>query len=84
MQILETSTHQLGKLKEQIEPLSLFFDSLLAQIDTTVKTDLENFLRPIINGIHEGNTPGEVETVRLGRTAKPVCVAVNFEQFLCN
>ena len=72
MKILDESTHQLGRLKEQIEPLVLFFDNILVEIDRTVETDLEAFLRPIINGIKEGETPGEVEAVRLGRTSKKV------------
>jgi hypothetical protein len=72
MEILEESTHQLGMLKEQIEPLVLFFDNILVEIDKTVEKDLESFLRPITNGIKFGANPDQVQAVELGRTSKKV------------
>jgi hypothetical protein len=72
MEILDQSTHQLGMLKEQIEPLVLFFDNILVEIDKTVEKDVESFLRPITNGIRFGANPDEAGAIELGRTSKKV------------
>ncbi|CAM1508181.1 Fc.00g050290.m01.CDS01 [Cosmosporella sp. VM-42] len=70
MTILNDSIHQLGRLKEQLEPLVLFFHNILVEIERTVKIDLEALLRPITNGTKEGDTPNKVEAVKLGSISK--------------
>lgn len=81
MKILDESTRQLGRLKEQIEPLVLFFDSILVEVDTTLNKDLEAFLRPILNGAIVGKNPDEIEQIRLGRTSKKVQCRPLLENF---
>ncbi|MCJ1401423.1 hypothetical protein MMC11_004636 [Xylographa trunciseda] len=70
MEILDESTRQLGKLKEQIEPLVDFFRSILSDIHNNVEENLEAFLRPIIQGIGEGSNPQECEAIRISRRSK--------------
>lgn len=72
MQILETSTQRLGDLKQQVEELVVFFSAICEGINQTVDHYVEAFLRPIINGITEGKTKDEVESLRLGRMSKKV------------
>ncbi|MCJ1359907.1 MAG: hypothetical protein MMC33_009910 [Icmadophila ericetorum] len=70
MEILDESTRQLGKFKEQIEPLVNFFNSILADIHNNVEENLEAFLRPIVQGIREGSNPEECEAIRISRRSK--------------
>jgi hypothetical protein len=72
MEILDESTRQLGKLKEQIEPLVDFFKSILSDIHNNVEENLEAFLRPIVQGIREGSNPEECEAIRISRRSKEV------------
>lgn len=72
MTILDNSTKNLGKLKEQIEPLVDFFKTILGDIDHNVDENLEAFLRPIVNGIKEGSNPEEVEAINISRRSKEV------------
>jgi len=70
--ILENSTKNLGKLKEQIEPLVDFFKSVLGDIDHNIDENLEAFLRPIRNGITEGPSPEEIEAINIRAKSKEV------------
>jgi hypothetical protein len=72
MAILDNSTKNLGKLKEQIEPLVDFFKSILGEIDHNVDQNLEAFLRPIVHGITEGSNPEEIEAINMSRRSKEV------------
>lgn len=72
MDILDESTRQLGKLKEQIEPLVDFFNNILTDIENNVEENLEAFLRPIVQGITEGCSPEEVDAIRISRRSKEV------------
>ena len=72
MEILDESTRQLRKLKEQIEPLVDFFQNILTDIENNVEENLEAFLRPIVQGITEGSSPDEVEAVKISRRSKEV------------
>ena len=72
MAILDNSTQNLGKLKEQIEPLVDFFKSVLGDIDHNVDENLAAFLRPIENGITEGSNPEEIEAINISRRSKEV------------
>jgi hypothetical protein len=72
MQILDVSTHQLGKLKEQIEPLVLFFNTILADMGTTFDIHIKNFLGSIERGIKPGAGVDEIEAVKIGATSKKV------------
>ena len=71
MDILDHSCHQLGLLKEQIEPLVEFYKIILGEIENTVE-DLENLLRPITMRIKLGANSDEVEGIRLSRSSKRV------------
>ena len=71
MGILDESTRQLGKLKEQIEPL-VDFKNILTDIENNVEENLEAFLRPIMQGITEGRSPEEVDAIRISRRSKEV------------
>lgn len=66
----------LSRLQNQVEPLVDFFRDICTDINTNVDEDLEGFLRPIINGIEEGDTPDEVKAIHIGRVAKNVSTAV--------
>lgn len=70
--ILDNSTKNLSKLKEQIEPLVDFFKSILVDIDGNVDVNLEAFLGPIVNGIKEGSNPDEIKCIHLSRNSKEV------------
>jgi len=70
MAILDNSTKNLGKLKEQIEPLVDFFKSILGEIDHNVDENLEAFLRPITQGIKNGCNPDEIEAIDMSRKSK--------------
>lgn len=72
MAILDNSTRELGNLKDKIEPLVEFFQTMLKEIQENVDGSLRDFLRPIENGITEGNTPEEVEAIRVSRKSKQV------------
>jgi hypothetical protein len=72
MTILDNSTKNLGKLKEQIEPLVDFFKSVLGDIDHNVDENLEVFLRPIQNGIKNGSSPEEIEAINISHRSKEV------------
>ena len=72
MAILDNSTKNLGKLKEQIEPLVDFFKSVLGDIDHNVDENLAAFLRPIENGITEGSNLEEIEAINISRRSKEV------------
>lgn len=72
MAILDESTRKLGKLKEQIEPLVEFFHVILRDIHNNVEENLEAFLRPIVQGITEGEGQDEVEAIRISRRSKEV------------
>jgi hypothetical protein len=72
MDILDESTRQLGKLKEQIEPLVEFFKNILTDIENNVEENLEAFLRPILQGITEGSSPEEVDAIMISRRSKEV------------
>jgi hypothetical protein len=72
MAILDNSTKNLSRLKEQIEPLVDFFKSILGDIDHNVDENLEAFLRPIVNGITEGSNPEEIEAINISRRSKEV------------
>jgi hypothetical protein len=72
MTILDNSTRELGNLKDQVEPLVDFFKEILQGISHTVDEDLQNFLRPIVNGITEGSSPEEVQAIRVSQASKKV------------
>lgn len=72
MVILDNSIKNLGKLKEQIEPLVDFFKSVLGEIDHNVDQNLEAFLRPIVQGMKEGSNPEEIEAINMSRRSKEV------------
>ena len=72
MAILDNSTKNLGKLKEQIEPLVDFFKSILGEIDHNVDENLEAFLRPITQCIKNGSNPDEIEAIDMSRKSKEV------------
>lgn len=72
MTILENSSHHLGALKDQIEPLLIFFKDHLEQgIGHTAENDVKAFLRPIQNRLKENsNSPNDVEAFRLSKKSK--------------
>jgi hypothetical protein len=72
MAILDSSIKNLGKLKEQIEPLVDFLKSVLGEIDHNVDQNLEAFLRPIVQGMKEGSNPEEIEAINMSRRSKEV------------
>jgi hypothetical protein len=72
MDILDESTRQLGKLKEQIEPLVDFFKNILTDIENNVEENLEAFLRPILQGITDDRNPEEVDAIRISRRSREV------------
>jgi hypothetical protein len=76
MAILDNSTKNLGRLKEQVEPLVDFFKNVLGEIDNNVDQHLEAFLRPVINGITEGSNPEEVQAINVSRRSKEVSAVV--------
>lgn len=74
MKILENSSHHLGALKDQIEPLLKFFKEDLEQgIGHTAEEDVQAFLRPIQNRLKEDSgSPNDVEAFRLSKKSKDV------------
>jgi ABC-type transporter Mla subunit MlaD len=80
MDILDKSSHQLGELKTHVTNLVKFFNDVLKDVEHTVNTDIENFLRPIKNGIEESSTDAkEVEQIRLGKASKKVSFCFKLE-----
>ena len=72
MQILENSAQNLGRLKDQIEPLVDFFKSIVGEIDTNVDENLAAFLRRIVSGTTEGSSADEIEAINMSYKAKKV------------
>ena len=72
MKILENSTAALSKLKGNIEQLVDFFRGICGGINQSVDRDLEEFLRHINQGIVEGSSPDEIESVNLAKVVKRV------------
>jgi hypothetical protein len=72
MEILDESINHLGRLKDQVEPLVDFFQNIVGEIDHNIDQNLEDFLRPINQGITEGSNPNEVEAINLSRRSKEV------------
>ena len=72
MTILDNSTKNLGKLKDQTEPLVDFFKTIQRDIDHNVDENLEAFLLPIVNGIKEGSNLEEVKAINISRRSKEV------------
>ncbi|KAK0750953.1 hypothetical protein B0T18DRAFT_485660 [Schizothecium vesticola] len=72
MTILENSSHHLGALKDQIEPLLRIFKEDLEQgIGYTAEEDVQAFLRPIQNRLKEDSgSPNDVEAFRLSKKSK--------------
>ncbi|KAG7287629.1 hypothetical protein NEMBOFW57_007142 [Staphylotrichum longicolle] len=68
--ILENSSRELGHLKEKIEKLVEFFQQMLVEIQDNVEIGLQDFLRPIENGIKEGKTPEQVEAIKVSDKSK--------------
>jgi hypothetical protein len=83
MAILDNSTKNLGKLKEQIEPLVDFFKSIPGDIDHNIEENLEAFLWPIVNGIKEGSNPEDIEAINNSRRSKEVSHELGVDTLFC-
>ncbi|KAK4207742.1 hypothetical protein QBC37DRAFT_298078 [Rhypophila decipiens] len=70
LSILDNSSRDLGDLKDKIEDLVGFFQTMLREIQENVDGSLGDFLRPIENGMTHGGTPEEVEALRVSRKSK--------------
>ncbi|KAM7198901.1 hypothetical protein V8F20_005968 [Naviculisporaceae sp. PSN 640] len=70
LNILDNSSRDLGDLKDKIEDLVGFFQTMLREIQENVDGNLGDFLRPIENGMTHGSTPEEVEALRVSRKGK--------------
>ena len=71
VEILRESTQELGRLKEQLEPLILFFSSLETTISVDVMKQVDAFLKTIERNVQSGSDPNEL-SVNLGKASKKV------------
>ncbi|KAH8645552.1 hypothetical protein BGZ61DRAFT_542705, partial [Ilyonectria robusta] len=69
VKILRESTYELGKLKEQLEPLILFFSGLETTISVDVMKQVDAFLKTIERNVQGGSDPNEV-SINLGKASK--------------
>lgn len=74
--ILKESTVQLGELKKQVDKLVRFFEVILQDVQITVDKDIEDFFRPIENGMRVHYKTNALDSVELSWDGKQVCLGL--------